>query len=118
MFCAEFKEINNTNKCPHGARNNSCNKLACLRGLGDSCDAMGNPTNYGDCADGLFCACGHCIGCIRGRCRQNDCLKYWNGLDADSYKVSAQQLEPNRYRKRLMKMPFHRYGYDYSNSEE
>lgn len=121
MFCAEFDEINDTNGCPHGARNNSCSKLACLRGLGEPCDVLGMPILHGDCADGLFCACGQCVGCIKGRCGQDDCLlqrRHWKGSNTISYKLPVQQLESVRYRKRMMKMPLLRFGYDYANGEE
>lgn len=118
MFCGQFNEIDNTNMCPHGARNNSCNKLACLKGLGDTCDVMGSPILHGDCADGLFCACGQCTGCIKGKCEQNDCLHLWNGLNSMSYKVPAQQLGPGQYRKRLMKRPILRFPFDYAVGEE
>lgn len=121
MFCAEFPEVIDTNDCPHGARNNSCNKLACLNGLNEDCDVMGKEIQYGDCADGLFCACGKCIGCIHGKCSQANCLqpnRHWIGLNSVSYKASPHRMEPQRYHKRLTKIPLFRFGYDYSNGEQ
>ena len=72
IACRDFEEIRNTSECRHGARNNVCGKLACLKGAGEVCgDGLSSVFN-GVCADKLMC-CGICVGCYKGICSQSLC---------------------------------------------